>query len=209
MARAPKVAKVAKAPALFVTTEALSKEMKGIVTAAGKLDDRIQLYLLSEMAHIAQHRNTTRLNEFFAAMKGKGARVTAMSAYVQKFGTVKVDEEKQKFVNADNKSFDLEAAKLVHWTSMKPEQALRSFDLEVQIKRLIQTAVDNASSEERKEAGDKIDMELLNKIIEVTGIKPEAKDTKAKAPKADTASAPSVANAPSNSVGSKEEVPAG
>lgn len=165
MARAAKVAGFA-----LIAAGSLDKEMKSIVTAVGKLDDRIQLYLLSELAHIAEHKNPTRLNSFFEAMMGKGARVTAMSAYVQKFGTIKFDEtkgEKGKFVIDNTKTFDLEAAKLVKWYSMKPEQALKSFDLNAQITRILQSAVNHAANAERAALGDKIDMELVQKMIDL------------------------------------------
>jgi len=183
---------VAKVAAFaLIAAGSLDKEMKSIVTAVGKLDERIQLYLLSELAHINEHKNPTRLNSFFEAMTGKGARVTAMSAYVQKFGTVKFDEtkgEKGKFVIDNGKVWDLEAAKLVKWYSLKPEQALRSFDLEAEVKKILQAAVDRAADETRNEAGDRIDMSLVQKLIDATGFKvePKAPTKKAKANTTDT-----------------------
>lgn len=188
------MAKIAKTVAFaLIAAGSLDKEMKSIVTAVGKLDERIQLYLLSELAHIAEHKNPTRLNSFFSMMKGKGARVVAMSAYVQKFGTLKFDEErtnkdtneKGMFVHDPSKTFDLEAAKLVKWYSMKPEQALRSFDLEAQISRILQSAVNHAADAERKgKVDDKIDMELVEKLIAL-GFKvemPKAEEAKTEAP---------------------------
>lgn len=177
----------------LIASANLDKEMKNLVTAVGKLDDRIQLYLLSELAHINEHKNPTRLNSFFNAMKGKGSRVTAMSAYVQKFGTLKFDEErlnketneKGMFVYSDAKAFDLEAAKLVKWYSMKPEGKLQAFDLMAQVQKLLDLAVARAADEERKEAGDKVDLEMVAKIAAATGLTPKSVESKAKA-KAET-----------------------
>lgn len=179
---------VAKVAAFaLIAAGSLDKEMKSIVTAVGKLDDRIQLYLLSELAHIAEHKNPTRLNSFFEAMLGKGARVQAMSAFVQKFGTIKFDEtkgEKGKFVIDNSKTFDLEAAKLVKWYSMKPEQALKSFDMSAQITRILQSAVNHAANAERANLGDKIDMELVQKLIDL-GFKVEFPSNAVDSSKAD------------------------
>jgi len=184
---------VAKVAAFtLIGAASLDKEMKSIVTAVGKLDDRIQLYLLSELAHIAEHKNPTRLNSFFNAMKGKGTRVTAMSAYVQKFGTLKYDaervnketNEKGMFVYSDHRKYDLETAKSRKWYDEKPEQALKSFDMSAQITRILQSAVNHAANAERANLGDKIDMELVQKLIDL-GFKvdmPKADAPKAEAP---------------------------
>lgn len=180
MARAPKAAKVVAFA--LIAGASLDKEMKSIVNAVGKLDDRIQLYLLSELAHIAEHKNPTRLNSFFEAMTGKGMRVVAINAFVQKFGTVKLDEEKGKFVIDNSKTFDLEAAKLVKWYSMKPEGKLQSFSLEDKVKALLQQAVNIAADEERKgKVEDKIDMSMVEALSKAIGFTPEVKADKAKA----------------------------
>lgn len=56
-------------------------------------DERIHQYLLSEIIHIEEHRNPTRLNMFLSRVKGSGARVNAMHSFVQVFGHVTLNEE--------------------------------------------------------------------------------------------------------------------
>lgn len=64
-------------------------------------DERIAVYLLSEVAHIEVHRNPTRLNMFFSMIKGSGARINAMHNFVQVFANVTFNREANSAIKAD------------------------------------------------------------------------------------------------------------
>lgn len=66
---------------------------KDLVSHIRDTDERISVYLLSEVIHIEEHRNPTRLNHFFSRIKGSGQRVNAMHNFVQVFGNLKFNEE--------------------------------------------------------------------------------------------------------------------
>jgi len=64
-------------------------------------DERIAVYLLSEVAHIEEHRNPTRLNLFFSMIKGSGARINAMHNFIQVFANVSFNKEANSAIKAD------------------------------------------------------------------------------------------------------------
>lgn len=86
MAEVSKTVKVYNLIKNAADLDAMSKKLAGDIVAN---DDLIQSYLLSEIVHIEEHRNTTRLNRFFTTIKGTGVRVNAMLAFVEVFGNVK------------------------------------------------------------------------------------------------------------------------
>jgi hypothetical protein len=71
----------------------LDKMSKELVAHIKDTDERIASYLLSECIHIEEHRNPTRLNQFFTAIKGSGQRVNAMHNFVQVFANLKFQKE--------------------------------------------------------------------------------------------------------------------
>ena len=158
---------------VITDSKLLDKESKLLATQIGSQDNRIWAYLISEIAHIGQHNNPTRLNEFFKKISKAGVRRAAMSAFIQKFGNVTVD--KGVFVYVKGKKANVEGAKAVHWTSFKPEGQLVAFDLVSQVKSLIERAVNMAADESRAKVGDNIDMSTLEALMAVTGYRPEAK----------------------------------
>lgn len=168
-----KEAKVVFTGNVITDSKLLDKESKLLARQIGNQDNRIWAYLISEIAHIGQHNNPTRLNEFFKKISKAGVRRAAMSAYVQKFGNVTV--EKGVFVYAKGKKANVEGAKAVHWTSFKPEGQLVAFDLVSQVKSLIERAVNMAADESRAKVGDNIDMSTLEALMAATGYRPEAK----------------------------------
>lgn len=64
-------------------------------------DERIAIYLLSEVAHIEMHRNPTRLNQFFSMVKGTGARINAMHNFIQVFANVSFNKEANAAIKSD------------------------------------------------------------------------------------------------------------
>lgn len=75
---------------------ALEAEMVALSGAVKEMDARVQLYLVSEIVHIEMHRNATRLNRFFSAIKGSGYRVSAMHAFIQTFANVRINKKMEK-----------------------------------------------------------------------------------------------------------------
>lgn len=82
--------------------KALEAESRALAQSLIDNDVRIQSYLLSEVAHIEEHRNPTRLNQFFTLLlrddEGKkrniGVRVNAMMAFVLTFANVIMPSDK-------------------------------------------------------------------------------------------------------------------
>lgn len=184
--KAGKLAPKMKAFKLISDTEALNKESKLLVSAIGNMDNRIQTYLMSEIQHIAnpKNRNPTRLNEFFKAITGKGARVTAMSAFVQECGTVRFNEDTKLFVIDDSKTLNLELAASKPWFMFKPEAPLRSFDLNAQVKRLIESALKLSTEQNERIVIAPTTLEALLNLAAAQGIafeRPQSAEDKAKA----------------------------
>jgi hypothetical protein len=109
----------------------IGKESTLLVKAIQGSDKRIQRYLVSEIVHIEEHRNPTRLNQFFSAVKGSGARTTAMHAFVQAFGNIEL--VKGKYVMRTKRDPKLaqsakDKAIATMWTTLKPEPNPVQFD---------------------------------------------------------------------------------
>lgn len=125
----------------------LQKESRLIVNQIGKtgtVAKRIQSYLVSEIAHIEEHRNPTRLNEFLANAKGGSVRVSAMRQFVLAFGNVEEGVEMKngkpiatglltmkKTRSAGEAEEKLKKACDTYWLSFKPEKdTTATFDIE-------------------------------------------------------------------------------
>lgn len=150
-------AKPVKVKALIVGADLLKKESTALVKAIGNMDARIGLYLLSEIADIEKHRNTTRLNAYFDAIKGKGTRTHAQHAYIQAFGNVRFDEDAKKYVMLAKRSQRdadraLNAARAANWTTYKAEGQVKQFDLDRSLSRVLYDAFVAGYSVEEIEA---------------------------------------------------------
>jgi len=91
----PSVAEMAKAKNITLITDAaaLDKMGRDLANTIRQTDNDIRTFLLSEMAHIEEHRNPTRLNKFLSALRGSGARVNAMHNFIQLFFNVRLNEK--------------------------------------------------------------------------------------------------------------------
>lgn len=81
---------------LITDASALAKEGRELAKSILDNDKRIGIYLLSEIAHIEEHRNPTRLNMFFSWIKGSGARVNAMHTFIQMHANLRFNEDATK-----------------------------------------------------------------------------------------------------------------
>lgn len=86
---------------LITDASELAKTGKELAQGIRDQDERIAIYLLSEVAHIEVHRNPTRLNQFFSRIKGSGARINAMHNFVQVFANVSLNKEANGAIKAD------------------------------------------------------------------------------------------------------------
>lgn len=86
---------------LITDATELAKTGKELANDIRNTDERIAIYLLSEVAHIEVHRNPTRLNQFFSMVKGSGARINAMHNFVQVFANVTFNKEANSAIKAD------------------------------------------------------------------------------------------------------------
>lgn len=177
------VVKPAKALKLIVGGDALLKEGRAIIKSIGNMDRRIGLYLLSEIADCEKYRNPTRLNTYFAEIKGKGVRVHAQHAYVQAFGNFYLNEETGKYVmhpkrSAKDAAAAFERASAADWTSFKSEGKAVQFELDKSLSRLLVAAFSNGFTEEDI-------IEHLN-VLKIDAAK-KAADALAKAAKAEAA----------------------
>ncbi len=86
---------------LITDASELAKTGKELANDIRNTDERIAVYLLSEVAHIEVHRNPTRLNQFFSMVKGSGARINAMHNFVQVFANVTFNKEANSAIKAD------------------------------------------------------------------------------------------------------------
>jgi hypothetical protein len=119
-----KNASLAKIMGSVITdTAKLDKESKSLATSILNNDKRIEAYLFSEVLHIEEHRNQTRLNIFLSRVKGSGQRVNAMFKFINVFANVEFHPEAGKN-NADGKKFEREenGLKYTWWFSVKPER---------------------------------------------------------------------------------------
>lgn len=148
----------------------LAKESVLIPRATKKHDRRIWIYLYSEVVHIEKHRNPTRLNEFFAAMKGTGARVMAMHNYMQEFANIQfirsgdIPESNTKAREAakeygfgglyvmqparENFTPIHELARNTDWTTFQPERGVPDFNLVKRVSVLVAAAMKAGATEE-------------------------------------------------------------
>lgn len=139
------MAKEAQSKAIVIlTTDEIGKEATNLAKSLANSDTRVQRYLVSEIAHIEEHRNPTRLNTFFnsLATSKSGARVNAMHAFIQAFANVKYDGRKNGYVMQparDKAEADvaLRNAMSTKWTTFKPEAAPRQFDAEGAAKQFL------------------------------------------------------------------------
>jgi len=86
---------------LITDASELAKTGLELAKSIRDTDERIAIYLLSEVAHIEEHRNPTRLNQFFSRVKGSGARINAMHNFVQVFGNVDFNKDANGAIKAD------------------------------------------------------------------------------------------------------------
>ena len=86
---------------LITDASELAKTGKELANDIRNTDERIAVYLLSEVAHIEVHRNPTRLNQFFSMVKGSGARINAMHNFIQVFANVSFNKEANSAIKAD------------------------------------------------------------------------------------------------------------
>lgn len=87
--------------ALITDAKELDKVSKDLANDIVNQDERIAIYLLSEVAHIEIHRNPTRLNMFFSRVKGSGARVNAMHNFIQVFANVTLNKDANSAIKSD------------------------------------------------------------------------------------------------------------
>jgi len=169
--------KVATPKASLITeADALTKEAGLIVSSGKRMDKRVQTYLCSEIAHIEEHRNPTRLNKFFSEMKGNGMRVNAMHAFIQTYANVKFDDESKKYNVCkvrNNGNEELEKALATSWTTFKPEPKVKDFSLQAQVHRIIKKALDIKETP-REGTTDVIPANMLRKLIVATEYQVEA-----------------------------------
>lgn len=153
--------------ALITDTNALNKESALLAKQIKSVDNRIQAYLVSEIAHIEIHRNPTRLNTFFETLgKRSGSRVAAMRAFVLAHANV-VEEEKVKGKDKSERTifprFKMRKSRAPHigdywvkqaietsWTEFKPEtfsSTLTEDELKSAVQSLLAKAIENGYSE--------------------------------------------------------------
>lgn len=124
---------------LITDNAALAKAIKSIAVRGQKLDHDIHVAGVSCLQHIADHSNTTLLNNLVNALP-KGARKHAFVEWVLQYGSVRTldrtneaDQDKiakgQVFALDRSKQFDLEGAIANAWYNFKPEaDLLTAFD---------------------------------------------------------------------------------
>lgn len=180
---------------LITDAAALAKEAKNLGIAIKRNDTRVQKYLVSEIAHIEQHRNPTRLNDFLSGIKGKGVRSVAMHSFIQTFANVVWDAEGEKYKVKVKRSKELadkalEGAMAVMWTDHKPEQQVQQWSFDAKLKQLLDQAHKKmkAISDEKdpakkkaKAAAYNIDLDLLTSVEKIVIKEDETDDTKERA----------------------------
>jgi hypothetical protein len=184
MAEVSKTVKVYNLIKNAADLDAMSKKLAGDIVAN---DDLIQSYLLSEIVHIEEHRNTTRLNRFFTTIRGTGVRVNAMLAFVEVFGNVKYHQSPEtndkdplqpsfkefftvKPIRKAHKYFDagkwnhvkdmdaiVRAASAKPWYKFRPERKAPPFIMENRFKTFMKSVFETANDPGKE---DKIDMDF-------------------------------------------------
>lgn len=164
---------------LFGANE-LARESVNLARNIGNQDKRVQIYLLSEMAAIEEHRNVTRLNDFLLAIAGKGLRSNAVHNFVQVFCNIELQDKKKAWNRVENpyrmkakrdkfavrlvekgkvvehsfRDFDglLHFAATVPWTKFKMERPATDFSLDSRAKSFLTAAFKAGISFEEIEA---------------------------------------------------------
>ena len=133
---------------LITDNAALAKAIKSIATRGQKLDRDIHEVGVSCLAHIAEHSNTTLLNDLVNALP-KGARKHAFVEWALAYGSVRTldraneaDQDKiakgQVFALDRTKQFDLDGAIANAWYNFKPEpDLLTAFDVNKAVAQLV------------------------------------------------------------------------
>ena len=133
---------------LITDNAALAKAIKSIATRGQKLDRDIWEVGVSCLAHIAEHSNTTMLNDLVNALP-KGARKHAFVEWALAYGSVRTldranpaDADRiakgQVFALDRSKSFDLDGAVANAWHTFKPEpDLLTAFDVHKAVAQLV------------------------------------------------------------------------
>ncbi|QNO11426.1 hypothetical protein Aristophanes_00002 [Acinetobacter phage Aristophanes] len=133
---------------LITDNAALAKAIKSIAVRGQKLDHDIHVAGVSCLAHIAEHSNTTLLNDLVNALP-KGARKHAFVEWALAYGSVRTldranpaDADKiakgQVFALDRSKAFDLDGAVANAWWNFKPEADLLSaFDVHKAVAQLV------------------------------------------------------------------------
>lgn len=133
---------------LITDNAALTKVIKSIATRGQKLDHDIHVAGVSCLQHIANHSDTTLLNDLVNALP-KGARKHAFVEWALAYGNVSLldksldgDQDKiakgQVFKLDRSKSFDLDGAVANAWYNFKPEpDLLTAFDVHKAVSTLV------------------------------------------------------------------------
>lgn len=180
MSNALALLKVAGISVITVSAD-IDKESKNLAKAIGTQDKRIAAYLFSEMLHIEEHRNTTRLNTFFTNIRETGARVNAMHSFVQAYFNVRFNDQYNKDAGKatfekdgyfpyytmrdkrDEKMLETKvtAAIAKPWWKHQPERPVTNFDMSKKIEDVISSLWRAAQSATE---GDKLEMDFLNEL---------------------------------------------
>ena len=133
---------------LITDNAALAKTIKSIATRGQKLDHDIHVAGVSCLHHIAEHSNTTMLNDLVNALP-KGARKHAFVEWALAYGNVRVldrsneaDQDKiakgQVFALDRSKQYDEAGAIANAWYNFKPEpDLLTAFDVHKAVAQLV------------------------------------------------------------------------
>ena len=133
---------------LITDNAALAKAIKSIAVRGQKLDHDIHVAGTSCLQHIANHSDTTLLNDLVNALP-KGARKHAFVEWALAYGNVSLldkslDGDKDKIERGQvfkldrTKSFDLEGAVANAWYNFKPEaDLLTAFDVHKAVAQLV------------------------------------------------------------------------
>jgi hypothetical protein len=141
----------------------LDAEMGALLTSIKSQDKRTGEYLLSEMMHMEQHRNTTRFNTFITGVKKSGMRLAAIQRYMTMFANIEfVDKQTDRAETIKNAAGEticiqyyrmkkarpvaefeaaLEKSLEKSWLEWSPEQEPKAYDLNAQVKKLIEGAL--------------------------------------------------------------------
>lgn len=133
---------------LILDNAALAKAIKSIAVRGQKLDHDIHVAGVSCLKHIADHSNTTLLNDLVTALP-KGARKHAFVEWALAYGSVRTldranpaDADRiakgQVFALDRSKQFDLDGAIANAWYNFKPEaDLLTAFDVHKAVAQLV------------------------------------------------------------------------